>query len=355
MVQKTFSTVEATGGGAGPTAPVQSRSRSLRPYYAILAQLVALAVLIAFFAIQNPLFFSIDNFQNIGRQSSVLMLVALGGTLVIMIGSIDLSVGAIATLSTLVTAIMIDSARPFLADTAGFDPGAVFSWIVALAAGTAVGALAGVANGTLLVYAKVPSFLATLGMLSVLSGISGHVSGGQSIIFQDWDFTDMVNGAIIFSLPTVSFVAILFAAVLSFVALRMRFGRYLYAIGGGEVVASNSGVPIARFKIYAFVVCGATCGLAGALLAGQVGAGSMTAGDALLLDSIAAIVMGGTALSGGVGGPHRTILGVLLIAVLSNGMDVTEVGGFTQDIVKGLVIIIAVALTTDRRKYQFIK
>jgi ribose transport system permease protein/putative xylitol transport system permease protein len=103
------------------------------------------------------------------------------------------------------------------------------------------------------------------------------------------------------------------------------------------------------------VLSGAICGFSGVMLTGQVGAGTPTAGSGLLLNSIAAVVMGGTALSGGIGGPHRTLLGVLVIAILTNGMDVTEVNSFTQDIVKGAVIILAVSLTIDRSKYSFIK
>ncbi|WP_334174544.1 ABC transporter permease [Pseudoxanthobacter sp.] len=322
-----------------PARPGPARLPALSGAYAILAQLAALIVLIAFFTLQNRLFFSVSNFQNIGMQSSVLLMVALAGTLVIMIGSIDLSVGATVVLATLVTAICVDRF------------GSAGGILVAVAVGMAVGLV----NGGLLVWLKVPSFLSTLGMMSVLAGIAGHVSGGIAIIYQNWAYTDLINGAFLLGLPNVATVSLLAALALTFVSLRTRFGRYLYAIGGGEVVAANSGVPIRRYKILAFTVCGALCGLAGAMLAGQVGAGTPAAGSDILLNSIAAIVMGGTALSGGVGGPHRTILGVLLIAILSNGMDVTGVGGFTQDIVKGLVIIVAVALTTDRKKYQFIK
>ncbi|MCV9999647.1 ABC transporter permease [Pararhizobium sp. YC-54] len=331
--------MSTTTVSTGTSKRLTSRPQALRAYYPILAQFTAVIILIAFFAIQNPLFFSLTNFQNIGMQSSVLLLVALAGTLVIMIGSIDLSVGATVVLATLITAIAVD----------------IYGSAGGIALAVLTGAIVGLVNGGLLVYLKVPSFLATLGMMSVLGGIAGHISGGIAIVYQNWGYTDLVNGSFLMGLPNVATVALLSAVVLAFVSLRTKFGRYLYAIGGGEVVASNSGVPINRFKIWAFVVCGALCGLAGALLAGQVGAGTPAAGSAILLNSIAAIVMGGTALSGGVGGPHRTILGVLLIAILSNGMDVTEVGGFTQEIVKGLVIIIAVALTTDRKKYQFIK
>jgi ribose transport system permease protein len=320
------------------TEPSRRFKQRRGTYYGIVAQLAAVAVLIAAFTLENRLFFSLENFRNIGLQSSVLLLVALAGTLVIMIGSIDLSVGATVVLATLLTAILVD--------VIGSTGAIVFTVLT--------GALVGAVNGGLLVYLKVPSFLSTLGMMSVLAGISGHVSGGIAIIYQDQAYTALINGSFL-GLPNVASVALISAAALTFVALRTTFGRYLYAIGGGEVVASNSGVPINQYKIYACVVCGALCGLAGAMLAGQVGAGTPAAGSSILLNSIAAIVMGGTALSGGVGGPHRTILGVLLIAILSNGMDVTEVGGFTQDLVKGCVIIAAVALTTDRKKYQFIK
>jgi ribose transport system permease protein len=328
--------VSTTAAGA---AKGYALGRPKRAYYGIVAQFAAVVALIVYFTLENRLFFSAGNFRNIGMQSSVLLLVALAGTLIILIGSIDLSVGATVVLATLVTAILVD-----IVGSTG-----------AIVASVLVGAVVGLANGGFLVYLKVPSFLSTLGMMSVLSGIAGHISGGVAIIYQDSSYTDLINGSFLFGLPNVASVALITAAVLTFVALRTVFGRYLYAIGGGEVVASNSGVPITRYKIYAFVACGALCGLAGAMLTGQVGAGTPAAGSQILLNSIAAIVMGGTALSGGVGGPHRTILGVLLIAILSNGMDVIEVGGFTQDIVKGCVIIAAVALTTDRKKYQFIK
>jgi ribose transport system permease protein/putative xylitol transport system permease protein len=174
-------------------------------------------------------------------------------------------------------------------------------------------------------------------------------------MFMDMGLTDFVNAELIPGIPNIILLALAAAAVLSFVAFNTVLGRYLFAIGGGEIVAANSGVPVERYKVFAFMLSGALCGLSGVLLTAQVGAGTPAAGANMLLDSIAAIVMGGTSLSGGVGGPHRTILGVLVIAILSNGMDVTEVSSFTQEVIKGLVIILAVASTMDRRKYAFIK
>lgn len=305
----------------------------------IILPIVAIVVLIAYFTWVNPLFFSSTNALNIGRQSSVLLIVALAGTIVILIGSIDLSVGALVTLTGILVALSVDR----------------LGVLGATLVGISVGALVGLINGALVTMLKVPSFLVTLGMLSVLSGVANQISQGQSILFMDSLLPELVNGSYLLGVPNIIWFALLATAALTVVAFRTMLGRYLYALGGGEIVAAHAGVPVTFYKILAFVLSGAICGLAGVMLTGQVGAGTPTAGSSLLLNSIAAVVMGGTALSGGIGGPHRTFLGVLVIAILTNGMDVTEVDSFTQDIVKGFVIILAVSLTIDRSKYAFIK
>ena len=300
---------------------------------------VAIIVLIAYFSFVNPLFLSSANALNIGRQSSVLLMVSLAGTMVILIGSIDLSVGSLVTLTGILVALTIDSL------------GVGGATLV----GVGVGAFVGLINGSLVTVLRVPSFLVTLGMLSILIGVSNQISRGQSILFENQLLLQLVNGSVVLGIPNVIWFALIATAVLTFVTFRTKLGRYLFALGGGEIVAAHAGVPVNFYKILAFVLAGAICGLAGVMLTGQVGAGTPTAGSGLLLNSIAAVVMGGTALSGGIGGPHRTFLGVLVIAILTNGMDVTAVNSFTQDIVKGFVIILAVSLTIDRSKYPFIK
>jgi ribose transport system permease protein/putative xylitol transport system permease protein len=305
----------------------------------ILLPLIAVIALICYFTAVNPLFFSSVNALNIGRQSSVLLLVSLAETVIILIGSIDLSIGSLVTLTGILTALTVDRFGLF---------GGVF-------VGVAAGALVGLINGTLVTILRVPSFLVTLGVLSILSGVSNQISQGQSILFENNALPALVNNSIVLGIPNVIWFALAATAILSVVAFKTKLGRYLYALGGGEVVAAHAGVPVTLYKILAFVLSGAICGLSGVMLTGQVGAGTPTAGSGLLLDAIAAVVMGGTALSGGIGGPHRTLLGVLVIAILTNGMDVTEVNNFTQDMVKGAVIILAVSLTIDRSKYSFIK
>jgi ribose transport system permease protein len=304
-----------------------------------LLPLVSIVALIIYFTAVNPLFFSASNTLNIGRQSSVLLLVSLAETIVILIGSIDLSVGALVTLTGILTALTVDS-------LGAFGGGLV---------GVAAGAIVGLANGLMVTMLRVPSFLVTLGVLSILTGLTNQISQGQSILFASTLLSSLVNNAPVLGVPNVIWFALGATAILTVVAFKTKLGRYLYALGGGEIVAAHAGVPVTLYKILAFVLSGAICGFSGVMLTGQVGAGTPTAGSGLLLNSIAAVVMGGTALSGGVGGPHRTLLGVLVIAILTNGMDVTEVNSFTQDIVKGAVIILAVSLTIDRSKYSFIK
>jgi ribose transport system permease protein len=304
-----------------------------------LLPLVSIVALVIYFTAVNPLFFSASNALNIGRQSSVLLLVSLAETIVILIGSIDLSVGALVTLTGILTALTVDS-------LGAFGGGLV---------GVAAGAIVGLANGLMVTMLRVPSFLVTLGVLSILTGLTNQISQGQSILFANTLLSSLVNNAPVLGVPNVIWFALGATAILTVVAFKTKLGRYLYALGGGEVVAAHAGVPVTLYKILAFVLSGAICGFSGVMLTGQVGAGTPTAGSGLLLNSIAAVVMGGTALSGGVGGPHRTLLGVLVIAILTNGMDVTEVNSFTQDIVKGAVIILAVSLTIDRSKYSFIK
>lgn len=326
-------------GRANGGSQVSAAFAGLSRFKVALLPLVSIVALVIYFTAVNPLFFSASNALNIGRQSSVLLLVSLAETVVILIGSIDLSVGALVTLTGILTALTVDTL------------GALGGGLVGIAAG----AFVGLANGLLVTMLRVPSFLVTLGMLSILSGVTNQISQGQSILFANTLLPSLVNNAPVLGVPNVIWLGLGATASLTIVAFKTKLGRYLYALGGGEVVAAHAGVPVTLYKVLAFVLSGAICGFSGVMLTGQVGAGTPTAGSGLLLNSIAAVVMGGTALSGGIGGPHRTLLGVLVIAILTNGMDVTEVNSFTQDIVKGAVIILAVSLTIDRSKYSFIK
>lgn len=178
---------------------------------------------------------------------------------------------------------------------------------------------------------------------------------GEPVPIYDESFQSIVTGSLIGPIPNIALWAVGVLIVCWIVAFRTRFGRYIFAIGGGERVAKLAGLPVDRYKVYAFVVAGLLAGLAGSMLAGRVGAGTTDMGEQYLLDSIAAVAIGGTAMSGGQGGPHRTLLGALVITVLSNGLNVSGVDFYWQIVIKGIVVIAAVAFTIDRSRMEVVK
>jgi ribose/xylose/arabinose/galactoside ABC-type transport system permease subunit len=303
-----------------------------------LGPVIALVVLIIIFSALNSHFFSLGNATNVLQQAAVLTVLALGETFVITMGSIDLSIGSTVSMVGMLAALLIR------------DYG---QWTVLAApvAGAAIGAI----NGWLAAYARLPSFLTTLGMLFAVNGMTLYLSQGTAISVEpDLQIQSVFNGLLV-GIPTIALWALAAWAISVFAARRTRFGRYVYAIGGGETVARLCGVPVARFKLYAFIVCGLLAGFASILLMLRVSGSDPTMGTPLLLPAIAAVVMGGTPLTGGVGGPHRTLLGVLVITILQNGMNLADVNPFLQDVVLGAGVIIAVAINMDRKGVMLVK
>ncbi len=326
----TAASTKSTGGG--------SHAESLRRSAPTLGPVIALVVLIIIFSALNSHFFSLGNATNVLQQAAVLTVLALGETFVITMGSIDLSIGSTVSMVGMLAALLIR------------DHG---QWAVLAAplAGAAIGAI----NGWLAAYARLPSFLTTLGMLFAVNGMTLYLTQGTAISVQpDLQIQSVFNG-LLFGIPTIALWALAAWAISVFAARRTRFGRYVYAIGGGETVAKLCGVPVARFKLYAFVVCGLLAGFAAILLMLRVSGSDPTMGAPLLLPAIAAVVMGGTPLTGGVGGPHRTLLGVLVITILQNGMNLADVNPFLQDVVLGAGVIIAVAINMDRKGLALVK
>jgi ribose transport system permease protein len=312
-----------------------------RRHYSIILPLVLLVILVVVFAISSDAFLTTRNVSNILRHSAVLLIVAAGATFIILQGSIDLSVASIVKFSGICAALLVKDWNIGL-------------W--AIPAAMLLGAMAGAINGVVFSYGKVPSFLVTLGTLSIINGLALMLCEGKAITIPfDSIYRTASSGTLVGTLPNIILWSFGVCAVMVLVGRYTRFGRYMYAIGGGEKVARLSGVPVDRFKFYAFIMSGLLSGLAGALMAARVGSGGPGLGEGLLLDSIAAVVIGGTALTGGVGGPHRTILGVLIVGILSNGLDINAVHSFHQEIIKGSIVILAVFLTIDRSKIQIMK
>jgi ribose/xylose/arabinose/galactoside ABC-type transport system permease subunit len=294
---------------------------------------VALLRLIAIFSIAAPdRFATFDNARTVLVQTVVLAIVAFGSTLVIIAGSIDLSVGSIVALSSMVGAHMAQEFNGFLG----------------LVAAIVVGALAGGVNGIGLAYLKVPSFIMTLGMLSVARGLTLLYSGTQPIMTPaEWDWMGVAPGIYV---PGIVVFIITFC-LFKFTA----FGRYISAVGGQEKVAAMSGVRVNQVKMLVFVISGITAAIGGVVLSSRVGAATPTAGTGMELTVIAAVVLGGTPLTGGMGSLVNTVVGALIINILLNGLTIVGIGAELQIIAQGLVLVAAVLVSLDRKKIGIIK
>ena len=327
----------AQDADARPPAGIRKRFNVVRD----VLPLVALLALFAYFSVRADAFLSAANLTLISGQAGILLLASLGATLVIVAGSVDLSVGSIALLTGAVLASSINAG--------------VGNPILVLLIAIAVGAAIGLLNGVVFAYGRVPSFIATLGTLSLFAGIGLTLLQGSTINFTDQGIRDLAIGQLIPNVQNAALIAIVAFLVVWFFARRTRFGLYVYAVGGNERVVELAGVSTRRVKVVILVVSGITAGLAGLLLTAQLGAAGPTTGSTILLDSVAAIVIGGTALSGGVGGVGRTVLGVLILTVLSNGLNQIGAADYTQTIIKGLVIIVAAVFTMASQRKLIVK
>lgn len=293
----------------------------------------ALVVLILFFAATAPeRFLTPGNGLTILQQTAVIAIAAFGMTFVIIAGSIDLSVGSVVALSGIVAASV--------AETYGAPVGVM--------AGLATGAAAGLFSGTVFAFLKVPSFVVTLGMLTAARGMTIAYTGSRPVAVVDsFEALGRVPGIFVVLLAALMGTAIL----LHFTS----FGRYTVAVGGQEHVADLSGVPIRRTKALVFMLSGLMAGLGGVVLAARVGAATPQAATGFELTAIAAVVLGGTTLTGGVGSVFNTVVGALIITILLNGLVMHGVRPELQLIIQGLVLIGAVLISLDRRKIGIIK
>lgn len=323
--------------GSAPRTGVASLLRLDPNRVRRLFPVVLLVVLAIAFSLASPRFLQFNNLMIIAQQAVVLLVVALGVTFVIIAGSIDLSVGAIVALAALVAA----------ATSATLGVGAIVPAAL-------VGVVCGLVNGVIIAKGKVPSFVVTLGTMVVYRGIVLYFTRGAPISISDMGFLDLYAGRS-FNVPHSAIIALVIVVIAAIILERTVFGREVRAVGGGERVAKLTGIKIDRVKIGMFALLGLLCGVAGLLQSARAMAATAQLGEGLELDVIAAVVVGGTPLTGGIGSIWGTVLGVLIITILSNGMNMTGVDPYFQNIIKGLVLILAVFITIDRKKIGIIK
>jgi ribose transport system permease protein len=300
-----------------------------------LAAAGALIVVFIFLSISSPVFLSADNLFNIGAQTAVVAVIAIGMTLVIITAGIDLSVGSVAALSGVMgVMMMVDLGLP---------------WPLAVLGGTLVGAAAGLANGLLVSVAGLAPFIATLGMLTVARGLVYIVTNAQAI-FGAPDSFRLLGQGVIGPIP-IPILVILVVAVAGYIVLsRTRLGRYSYAMGSNLEAARLSGIPIRRYLTSVYVISGALAGFGGMIAASRVNSGQPNFGIGLELDVIAAAVIGGASLFGGQGTVLGTLIGAFLIALIRNGAVLLDISTFYQQVIIGIVIWLAVLWDQYRRR-----
>jgi ribose transport system permease protein len=300
-----------------------------------LAAAGALIVVFIFLSIASPVFLSADNLFNIGAQTAVVAVIAIGMTLVIITAGIDLSVGSVAALSGVMgVMMMVDLGLP---------------WPLAVLGGTLVGAAAGLVNGLLVSVAGLAPFIATLGMLTVARGLVYIVTNAQAI-FGAPDSFRLLGQGVIGPIP-IPILVILLVAIAGYIVLsRTRLGRYAYAMGSNLEAARLSGIPVRRYLTSVYVISGALAGFGGMIAASRVNSGQPNFGIGLELDVIAAAVIGGASLFGGQGTVLGTLIGAFLIALIRNGAVLLDISTFYQQVIIGIVIWLAVLWDQYRRR-----
>lgn len=301
-----------------------------------LLAFASLILLVVFFSLSSENFFRFDNIIGIMLSTAVIGVLALGSTFVIITGGIDLAVGTVMTFASVMTGVIITFwGLPIPLGIAG---------------GIATGAFCGFISGWLVAKMKIPPFIATLGMMMVTKGLSLVVSGTKPIYFNDTPaFTKIAMGTV-FKVPLAVFIFFGLAVIASIVLSKTIIGRYNFALGSNEEATRLSGVNVNFWKIAIYVITGAFAGIAGIIMASRLNSAQPALGSGYELEAIAAVVIGGTSLSGGQGSILGTVIGALIMSVLTNGLRIMSVPQEWQVVIVGLVVIGAVYADILRRR-----
>ena len=291
--------------------------------WAFLALVIVLSIL-------SPAFMTPHNLMNVVKQMSVTGILGIGMTFVLILGGIDLSVGSIVALTSVCAAYLAK-------DSLGLP------LIVPILVPLVVGLAAGAINGIGIAYVGISPFIMTLAMMSVLRGVAQVLSNGTPIFGLSGQFNSIANG-FLFGIPNLVYFLLIILVIGIFVLRKTVFGKWVYAIGGNEASARLSGIDTRRIKTMVYMICGLLAGICGVLMASRITSGSPIIGVGYELNAISAAVIGGVSMSGGTGDLLGTLVGALIMGVIQNGLDILGVSTFYQQIIQGLIIIVAVFL-----------
>jgi len=310
----------------GTVSKVAKRSTAFLPA-------VGLVVVVLCMILLNSRFLSLGNLENIGRQVSINAIISVGMTFAILTGGIDLSVGATMAFIGTITAGLLANG---------------LSGLVAIPAGLLVGMVFGLGNGLCIAQLRMPPIIVTLASMSIARGLGLIYTNGYPITnLPDW-FAFLGRGAVL-GIQTPVLIMLLTYVVAYVLLQHMPVGRYILAIGGNEDAVRLSGIDARRYKVIVYLISGVTAAIAGILLSSRLMSGQPNAGMGFELDAIAAVVLGGTAISGGRGSIIGTLIGALLLGVLNNGLNLMNVSPYVQNVVKGAIILLAIFISRQTR------
>lgn len=307
--------------------------------------LIALFLLCLFISLLSDKFMTSTNLWNVLRQISVNVCISVGMTLVVLMAGIDLSVGSVLGLSAAVCAGLLKSGLSF--DSMDLFVG--FTVLGAILAAMLIGMLLGLFNGWVITKFAIPPFVATLAMLTIARGLTMLYTEGIPISNLGPNF-EFIGSGWILGIPVPVWISLIMVLIVVFLTNKTTFGRYIYAIGGNEKAAFLSGININKIKLAVYGIAGMMAAVGGVLVTSRLNSAQPNAGMSYELDSIAAVVIGGTSLSGGVGTVTGTVIGAIIIGVLNNGLVLLDVSPFWQQVVKGIVILLAVIIDKMNQK-----
>ncbi len=328
-----------------PTQQVESRQGAMMRRLMVLGLLPLLMIVLCIvLGMVEPKFLRSANLINVLRNASFLMLIASGQMMVLIIGGFDLSIGAVVALTSVTTALSMNALIAVFPDS--------YLLVISLGvlAGLFSGAAVGLLNGFVVALMKVSPFMVTLGTLSIASGLALYMTQGVPVYGMPDLFTRDFGRLRIFNLPVVIYLTAAMLILIWWIMNHTKFGKYMYAIGSNEHAARVSGVKVTFYIVATYTACSMVAALTGILLTARVGSGEAGLGSTLMMESIAAAVIGGVSLRGGVGRVEMVALGALFLALVTNAMNLLRVDSKLQTIVIGVVIVLAVGIETYQSK-----
>lgn len=302
---------------------MNSRLGNLREFMMLIILLIMVAVL----SLLSPAFLRLNNFINIFKQTAINGILAVGMGCVILTGGFDLSVGSIVGLSGVVAALLAQGNLPI---------------IVPILCAVGIGGVAGLLNGTLVSYLGIPAFVVTLGTQNFIRGLAYLISGGKPVFGVDRAYERIAGTNILGQVPLLVVYYLLIVVLVAFILQKTIYGRHIYTVGGNAEAARVSGINVKGIKLSVYMMAGLLAGVAGMLLTSRTVSGSPITGSGYELDAIAAVVIGGFSLNGGVGKWYGMLIGALVLSVLSNGLDIMGVASYYQYLIKGVIMVAAV-------------